>query len=52
VRDEPPNIFAGEEERVSLSEFDVVLMRQDPPFDMGWHHRYPYVGPFTPRRWW
>jgi glutathione synthase len=37
VRDELPNYFTlGEEERVSLSEFDVVLMRQDPPFDMGY----------------
>ena len=32
----PIIITLGEEERVSLSDFDVVLMRQDPPFDMGY----------------
>jgi glutathione synthase len=26
----------GERERVNLAEFDVVLMRQDPPFDMSY----------------
>ena len=37
VRDEASNYFTlGEEERVSLSDYDVVLMRQDPPFDMGY----------------
>ena len=35
VRDEAGNHFsAGEQRHVNLSAFDVVLMRQDPPFDM------------------
>jgi glutathione synthase len=37
VRDEPGNHFTlGEELRVDLGGYDVVLMRQDPPFDMGY----------------
>ena len=38
VRREPGNHFtAGEERRMDLGkEIDVVLMRQDPPFDMGY----------------
>jgi glutathione synthase len=51
VRDEMPNYFTlGEEERVSLSEFDVVLMRQDPPFDMGYitaTHMLDHIHPTT-----
>ncbi len=51
VRDELPNYFSlGEEERVSLSEFDVVLMRQDPPFDMGYitaTHMLDHIHPKT-----
>ena len=51
VRDELPNYFSlGEEERVSLSEFDVVLMRQDPPFDMGYitaTHMLNHIHPTT-----
>jgi glutathione synthase len=51
VRDELPNYFTlGEEERVSLSEFDVVLMRQDPPFDMGYitaTHMLDHIHPAT-----
>jgi glutathione synthase len=51
VRDELPNYFTlGEEERVSLSEFDVVLMRQDPPFDMGYitaTHMLDHIHPKT-----
>lgn len=35
VRYEKGNHFGlGEEQRVALSEMDVVLLRQDPPFDM------------------
>jgi glutathione synthase len=35
VRDEPDDHFtAGKERHAALSDFDVVLMRQDPPFDM------------------
>lgn len=37
VRDEPGNHFVlGAEQRVDLGGYDVVLMRQDPPFDMGY----------------
>jgi glutathione synthase len=51
VRDELPKFFTlGEEERVSLSDFDVVLMRQDPPFDMGYitaTHMLDHIHPKT-----
>ncbi|MCX5513831.1 glutathione synthase [Kaistia algarum] len=37
VRDIPGDHFSlGETERTDLSTFDVVLLRQDPPFDMGY----------------
>src|SRR6201986_2940348 len=37
VRDEPGNHFTlGEARRVSLASFDVVLLRQDPPFDLAY----------------
>ncbi|MDD7909581.1 MULTISPECIES: glutathione synthase [Pseudovibrio] len=37
VRDEVGNHFSfGEKRRVDLSEMDVVLMRQDPPFDLSY----------------
>ena len=37
VRDVPGDHFTlGETERTDLSNFDVVLLRQDPPFDMGY----------------
>ncbi len=37
VRDETGNHFTlGEERRADLGKYDVVLMRQDPPFDMGY----------------
>lgn len=37
VRDEPGNHFTlGESERTELSSFDVILLRQDPPFDMAY----------------
>jgi glutathione synthase len=37
VRDEKGNHFTlGEERRADLGSCDVVLMRQDPPFDMGY----------------
>jgi glutathione synthase len=37
VRDTEGNHFSlGEPERVDLSAFDVVLMRQDPPFDLAY----------------
>lgn len=37
VRDEAGNHFSfGETQRVDLSDMDVVLMRQDPPFDLAY----------------
>jgi glutathione synthase len=37
VRDEPDNHFTlGESAGADLSSFDVVMLRQDPPFDMGY----------------
>jgi len=37
VRDEPGNFATlGDMKRVDLGRYDVVLMRQDPPFDMGY----------------
>src|SRR6201989_3172724 len=37
VRDvEGDHVSAGQAERVDLSTFDVVLLRQDPPFDMAY----------------
>ena len=37
VRDELGNHYTlGEERRADLGRYDVVLMRQDPPFDMGY----------------
>jgi glutathione synthase len=37
VRDEPGNHFGlGEPSRVELSSFDVILLRQDPPFDLNY----------------
>ena len=51
VRDEASNFYSlGEEERVSLSDYDVVLMRQDPPFDMGYitaTHMLDHIHPQT-----
>ena len=37
VRDEPGNHFTlGESKRTELTDFDVILLRQDPPFDMAY----------------
>ncbi|GGB40829.1 glutathione synthetase [Roseibium aquae] len=37
VRDEPGNHFSlGEKQRTNMAEMDVVLMRQDPPFDLAY----------------
>jgi glutathione synthase len=37
VRDKAgDHVTLGEERRVDLGDFDVVLLRQDPPFDMGY----------------
>ena len=51
VKDEASNFYSlGEEERVNLSDYDVVLMRQDPPFDMGYitaTHMLDHIHPRT-----
>ena len=51
VKDEASNFHSlGEEERVNLSDYDVVLMRQDPPFDMGYitaTHMLDHIHPRT-----
>src|SRR5579872_3284275 len=37
VRDEPGNHFTlGEARREKLASFDVILLRQDPPFDLAY----------------
>ena len=37
VRDEPGNHFTlGEGQRTNLAAFDVILLRQDPPFDLAY----------------
>jgi glutathione synthase len=51
VKDEPGNFFKlGDSRRVDLSRYDVVLMRQDPPFDMGYitaTHLLEHIHPKT-----
>ena len=51
VRDEKGNHFTlGEPERVDLGAFDVVHMRQDPPFDMNYitiTHMLEHIHPKT-----
>ncbi|MHA1525090.1 MAG: glutathione synthase, partial [Alphaproteobacteria bacterium] len=51
VHDGPPEGFIiGEEREVELADFDVVLMRQDPPFDMGYitaTHLLDHIHPKT-----
>src|SRR4051812_48477123 len=37
VRDDPADYFTrGEPRRESLAAFDVILLRQDPPFDLAY----------------
>ena len=51
VRDQPGDHFTlGEPRRVELASFDVVLMRQDPPFDLAYisaTHMLERVHPHT-----
>jgi glutathione synthase len=51
VRDEAGNHFTlGEAKRVELSSFDVILMRQDPPFDLAYvtaTHLLEHIHPKT-----
>ena len=43
----------GEPERLDLSTMDVVLLRQDPPFDMAYISPRPiFWSASTRRRWW
>jgi len=51
VRDEPGNHFTlGEAKRTELSDCDVILMRQDPPFDLSYvtaTHLLEHIHPKT-----
>ena len=51
LRDESGNHFTlGERRRVDLGTYDVVLMRQDPPFDMNYitiTHMLEHIHPKT-----
>lgn len=54
MRDEPPAFLSGPEERIDLSAMDIVLMRQDPPFDMSYiaathmlEHLPPHIAVFN-----
>ena len=51
VRDEPGNHFTfSEKKTVNLGSYDVVHMRQDPPFDMGYitaTHMLDHIHPKT-----
>ena len=51
VRDQAGNHFTlSESRRVDLGQYDVVLMRQDPPFDMGYitaTHLLDHIHPKT-----
>ena len=50
VRRERGNHFtAGAPERVELTEFDLVLMRQDPPFDMAYITATHLLGHIQPK---
>ncbi|MEH6545156.1 MAG: glutathione synthase [Sneathiella sp.] len=50
AREKGNHFIAGEAERVDLTEVDVVLMRQDPPFDMSYitaTHLLEHIHPKT-----
>ena len=52
VRDEPGNHFDLSDHRVvDLADLDVVLLRQDPPFDMGYITTTHCSSASTRRRW-
>ena len=42
----------GDARRVDLATMDVVLMRQDPPFDMAYITATHMLEHIHPRRWW
>jgi glutathione synthase len=50
VRDEAGNHFTlGEPRRTELTEFDVILLRQDPPFDMSYISTTHFLERIHPR---
>ncbi len=53
LRDEKGNHYTlGAPERVDLSTMDVVLLRQDPPFDMAYITSTHLLERIHRRRWW
>ena len=53
VRDVAGDHFAlGEPQRLDLSEVDVVLLRQDPPFDMNYITTTQFWSVSIPPPWW
>lgn len=53
VRDEKGNHFTlGEKQRTDLSQIDVILMRQDPPFDMAYVAATHLLERSIRRCWW
>ena len=53
VRDKPGDHFTlGEPRREPLAAFDVILLRQDPPFDLAYITSTHLWSAFTPKRWW
>ena len=42
----------GSETEIDLAEWDVVWLRQDPPFDMGYITTTHLLERIHPRRWW
>jgi glutathione synthase len=53
VRDKAGDHFTLDEpRRVELTEFDVVLLRQDPPFDLAYVTTTHLLERIHPRRWW
>jgi glutathione synthase len=53
VRDREGDHFTlGESRRAPLAEFDVVLLRQDPPFDLAYITTTHLLERVHPRRWW
>src|SRR3981081_3207223 len=50
VRDDAGDHFTlGEPKRVALNAFDVILLRQDPPFDLAYIPSTPFLQRIPPR---
>src|SRR3979490_3620886 len=50
VRDEPGDHFTlGEARREPLAAFDVILLRQDPPFDLAYITSTPFLELLPPK---